>query len=254
MFFKIIFLWTFVLLQSLCCQFSFSQIENEVQFNSLLKEMKLKTKIEYYVDILAGDALDAGYKSNVEEYDRAGLLRKSIWYNSDGSMNRMQVFEYDKRNRKSKEKWYSIADTLNTYNLTFDYDNQGNMTHARQYIGDDKLLYIFVQQFDDNGKVTTKHQLRNDSTAFVKSIFQRDSFITTTTDYNRRNKVRREIIDYYTTNYELAKSEEYDGLGSLVDKQYFGYKYDEKNLLIEVKLYNESKRNIGISTIRYEFY
>lgn len=228
--------------------------DTQAAFQQKVKDLHIKTRSEYYVDLSSPDKDPEGKLSHLEEYDRNGVLVSNTWYNNDGSMKRKQVFTYNTRGEKTEEQWYSSSDTLNTYRFTFDYNDKGQMTHARHYIGQDKILFIYTQDFDPQGNVSTKYQFRNDSTLFIRTVYEREDNRIYTKEYNKRGGMRRHFIDRYTPEGDLSSTEQYDQLDNLVLKEYYTYLYDDKNLMTEVKTYDEYKKLISILRIVYDYY
>lgn len=248
---KSIFLLFSILLSSLTAALA---QDRDATFQQRIKDLHIKTRAEYFVDLASPDKDPEGKLSHLEEYERDGKLTANTWYNYDGSMKRKQIFTYNDRGEKIEEQWYSSSDTLNTYRFTFDYNEKGQMIHARHYIGQDKILFIYTQDFDAQGNVKTKYQFRNDSTLFIRTVYEREENRIYIKEYNKRGGIRRHYIDRYTAEGDLASTEQYDHLDQLVLKEYYTYLYDDKNLMTEVKAYDEYKKLISILRIVYDYY
>jgi len=222
-------------------------------FESHIKELGIIKRSEYYIDLLIGTDKENGFLSNEELFDNNGYMISSTWYNIDGSMKRKQVFMYDDKGLKKEELWYSSLDTVVTYKLTFDYNATGQMIHCRHYIGLDKILWIYTQEFDADNNVSLKNQMKADSILFIRTAYQREPRKLTTTEYNKNDKIRRQFVDYYNEQGDIAQSELYDRAGELIFKEYYVYEYNEKDLMERVKVYDETKKQIGLSRIVYDF-
>ena len=179
------------------------------------------------------------------EYDSAGNLIKTLFYNVDGTLDQHVIIEYDLVGNQSKFLTYNTDGILSGWREC-NYDTLGNLIEELHYKEDGELYANIVHKYDTLGnQIESVHENEEGAITRCERSFDMSGNVTEVLVYGSDGVLYYQDVYEYNSFGNVIKVTRYDTNGEIFS--WTEYEYDSEENLIKWIQY------VGSSVYVYEY-